>query len=194
MVAAEEVKDAKSATVGRFKVDAVGRIWFHILILHFGKAAAKIWAPCSKMWHMCTFFAYIMSHMPQKDDFDCFNIIVWELCCPCAVSNHILCNFPQGNHYASQDSFTWNYVFFMILQDLFDPLTDLEEMCCCFQLDLCILHGIKTARYSHGWTPVLKLGNIDLAWEYAQNSQDHTHFVDMLWDSPQVFDAILYFM
>jgi hypothetical protein len=77
-------------------------------------------------------------------------------------------------------TFTWNYVFFMILWDLFDPLTNLEEMCCHFQLDLRILHEIKTTHYLCGQTPVLKLGNIDLAWEYAQNSHDHACFVNML--------------
>ena len=63
-----------------------------------------------------------------------------------------------------------------------------------FELDIQILNEIWTSRYLHGWSPVLKLGNIHLAWEYAQNPCDHEHFVNMLWVSPQVFDVILYFI
>ena len=84
--------------------------------------------------------------------------------------------------------------FFMIIQDLFVPLTDLEAMCRCFKLDIRILNEIRTTRYLHGRTHVLKLGNIDLAWEYAQDTRDHARFVDMLRVSPQVFDVILYFI
>ena len=62
------------------------------------------------------------------------------------------------------ENFTRNYVFFMILRDLFD----LEKMCRRFQLDLRILHQI-TARYLRGRTPVLKLGNIELAWKFEHS-------------------------
>ena len=41
---------------------------------------------------------------------------------------------------------------------------------------------------------MLKLGNIHLAWEYAQNPHDHEHFVYMLQVSPQVFNVVLYFI
>ena len=78
--------------------------------------------------------------------------------------------------------------------DLFTPLTDLEALCCRFELDVRIFHEIKTTQYLHGQTPVLKLGNIDIAWEYALNTRDHACFVDMLHISPQVFDVILYFI
>jgi hypothetical protein len=90
------------------------------------------------------------------------------------------------------EQFTRNYFFFMIIQDLFAPLTDLEAMCHRFELDIRILNEIRTTRYLRGRTPVLKLGNIDLTWEYAQDTQDHARFVDMLHLSPQVFDVILY--
>ena len=92
------------------------------------------------------------------------------------------------------EQFTRNYVFFMIIWDLFALLTDLEAMCRRFELDIRILNEIRTTRYLHGRTHVLKLGNIDLAWEYAQDTRDHARFVDMLRVSPQVFDVILYFI
>ena len=84
--------------------------------------------------------------------------------------------------------------FFMIIWDLFVLLTDLEAMCRRFELDIRILKEIRTTRYLRARTPVLKLGNIDLTWEYAWDTRDHAHFVDMLHVLPQVFDVILYFI
>ena len=40
------------------------------------------------------------------------------------------------------EQFTRNYVFFMIIQDLFTPLTNLEDMGRQLELDLRILHEI----------------------------------------------------
>lgn len=37
---------------------------------------------------------------------------------------------------------------------------------------------------------MLKLGNLGLAWEYAQSPADHKRFVNMVRVSPQVFDVI----
>jgi len=68
------------------------------------------------------------------------------------------------------EQFTRNYVFFMIIRDLFALLTDLEAMCRRFELNIRILNEIRTTRYLRGRTHVLKLGNIDLAWEYAQDT------------------------
>jgi hypothetical protein len=58
----------------------------------------------------------------------------------------------------------------MIIWDLFALLTDLEVLCRCFELNIWILHDIKTTCYLCGQTLVLKLGNIDLAWEYARDT------------------------
>ena len=93
--------------------------------------------------------------------------------------------------------YTRTYVFFMLLRDLFNPLDDLDDLealCQQFELDIRILNEIRTSRYLRGRSPVLKLGNIHLAWEYAQNPRDHERFVNMLRVSPQVFDVILYFI
>jgi hypothetical protein len=66
------------------------------------------------------------------------------------------------------------YVFFMLLWDFLTPLNDLEELnwiCRLFR---------RTTHYLQGRSPVLKLGNIDLAWEYAQSPADHHCFINML--------------
>jgi len=52
---------------------------------------------------------------------------------------------------------------FMILQDFLTPLNDLEELCNWFDLDMQILQEIRTTYYLQGHSPVLKLGNINLA-------------------------------
>ena len=82
----------------------------------------------------------------------------------------------------------------MILQDFLTPLNDLEELCNRFDLDMRILQEIRTTRYLRGRSLVLKLGNIDLAWEYAQSPADHHRFINMLRVSPEVFDVILSFI
>ena len=53
------------------------------------------------------------------------------------------------------------------------------------------IHTIKHTRYLRGQSPVLKLGNLSLAWEFAQSPSDHNHFVNMLGVSPKVFDTLL---
>jgi len=82
----------------------------------------------------------------------------------------------------------------MLLRDFLTPLNDLEGLCNQFDLDMRILQEIRTTRYLRGRSPVLKLGNIDLAWEYAQSPADHHRFINMLRVSPEVFDVILSFI
>lgn len=55
-----------------------------------------------------------------------------------------------------------------------------------FAIDMRVLLEIKRTRYLRGRTPVLKLGNLELAWEYAKDHHDHGRFIEMLRVSPQV--------
>ena len=64
-------------------------------------------------------------------------------------------------------------ILFMLLRDMLTPLNDLEALCQQLNLDIRILEMIKNTRYLQARSPVLKLGNIDLAWEYAQSPNDH---------------------
>ena len=86
------------------------------------------------------------------------------------------------------------YIFFMIMWDFLTPLNDLKELCNQFDLDMWILQEIRTTHYLWGCSPVPKLGNINLAWEYAQSLADHHCFINMLCVSPDVFDVILSFI
>jgi hypothetical protein len=72
------------------------------------------------------------------------------------------------------------YIIYTILWDLFTPSTDLEDLCRQHELDLRTILAIKNTRYIHGQPPVLKLGNLGLAWEFAQSPFDHKRFVNML--------------
>jgi len=83
------------------------------------------------------------------------------------------------------------YVFYMILWDLFTPAMDLEDLCRQHDIDMRAIHAIKHTRYLRGRSPVLKLGNLSLAWEFAQSPSDHKRFVNMLRVSPEVFDTLL---
>jgi hypothetical protein len=57
---------------------------------------------------------------------------------------------------------------------------DVEEYLHTLHLDLNILLAILRARYLHGRgrPAIAKSGNFHLAWEYAQNPQDHHRFVN----------------
>ena len=43
-----------------------------------------------------------------------------------------------------------------------------------------------------GRTRVIKSGQLHLAWDYAQNPEDHQWFINMLWVSPGVFQVLLH--
>ncbi|KAJ8582016.1 hypothetical protein M405DRAFT_687472, partial [Rhizopogon salebrosus TDB-379] len=58
-------------------------------------------------------------------------------------------------------------------------------------MDINCLLAIQQARYLQSRTPVLKSGNLHLAWEWAQSPADHHRFVNMLRVSPEVFQVIL---
>jgi hypothetical protein len=78
----------------------------------------------------------------------------------------------------------------MVLWDIILPPLD-EDLADQIQFDLTILEGIRTTRYLRPCTSVAKSGNLHLAWKYAQNKEDHGHFINMLRVSPQVFEFLL---
>ena len=75
----------------------------------------------------------------------------------------------------------------MVLRDLISPGEDVDDAAKQLESDLKILQGIKTTWYLRGHTRVIKSGQLHLAWDYAQNPEDHQRFINMLWVSPGVF-------
>lgn len=80
----------------------------------------------------------------------------------------------------------------MLLRDATGPfLEDLDFAITQSQLDFSILMSVLLCRYLHERVSVQKLGNIHLAWEYAQDPAHHHRFVNMLQVSPDVFRALV---
>ena len=84
-----------------------------------------------------------------------------------------------------------SYARSMLLRDLTSTPRSLEEIAAQTNIDLAVLKAIREQRYlvpreKH----VVKLGNLALAWEYAQDPRDHHRFVQMLRVSPYVFNVI----
>ncbi|KAI0075045.1 hypothetical protein K474DRAFT_1600545, partial [Panus rudis PR-1116 ss-1] len=59
------------------------------------------------------------------------------------------------------------------------------------QMDASILIGLIQTRYLQGRAPVLKVGNLHLAWEYAQSPTNLHRFHNMLRLSPEAFQVLL---
>jgi hypothetical protein len=83
------------------------------------------------------------------------------------------------------------YLLLMISRTLFTPFRDLEEACHQFGVDINTIIAIEETRYLNGRHPVPRAGNLHLAWQYAQNPDDHHRFINMLRVTPLVFYAIL---
>jgi hypothetical protein len=79
----------------------------------------------------------------------------------------------------------------MISCTLFTPFCDLEEACQQFGIDVDTIIAIEQTQYLNGHHPVPKAGNLHLAWQYAQNPDDHHRFINMLCVTPLVFSTIL---
>ena len=79
----------------------------------------------------------------------------------------------------------------MVLRDLISPSEDIEDPAKQLDTDLQILQGIKRTRYLRGRPRVIKSGQLHLAWNYAQNPEDHQRFINMLRVSPGVFQVLL---
>ena len=80
----------------------------------------------------------------------------------------------------------------MVLRDLISPGEDVDDAAKQLESDLKILQGIKTTQYLRGRTRVIKSGQLHLAWDYAQNPEDHQRFINMLRVSPGVFQVLLH--
>ena len=79
----------------------------------------------------------------------------------------------------------------MVLRDLISPSEDIEDATKQLDTDLQILQGIKRPHYLWGHPQVIKSGQLHLAWNYAQNPEDHQRFINMLQVSPGVFQVLL---
>ena len=84
------------------------------------------------------------------------------------------------------------YLLHMILWDLISPAEDVADAAKQLENDLKILQGIKTTRYLQGYTQVIKSVQLHLAWDYAQNPEDHQQFINMLQISLGVFQVCLH--
>jgi hypothetical protein len=80
-------------------------------------------------------------------------------------------------------------VFFMILPALLQPAQTPEELTQELNMDTNCILAIQQARYLYFRPPVLKSGNLHLAWEWSQSLADHRRFVNMLRVSPEVFQV-----
>lgn len=83
------------------------------------------------------------------------------------------------------------YLLLMVTRTLFTPFRDLEEACQQFGIDVNTIIMIEQTRYLNGRHPIPKAGNLHLAWQYAQNPDDHHRFINMLRVTPLVFSTIL---
>lgn len=84
-----------------------------------------------------------------------------------------------------------SYIQFMAIRNIINPTDDPGEIAQQLQLDLAVLEGIASTRYLRGRPKVRMFGNLHLAWEYAQNPEDHSRFINMLRVSPFIFEFIL---
>ncbi|KAL0960776.1 hypothetical protein HGRIS_005797 [Hohenbuehelia grisea] len=89
------------------------------------------------------------------------------------------------------DEFIHNYALYMTIRNILAPETDYHLLAQQLHIDAEILIALRDTRYLQGRKPVLKLGNLHLVWEYAQDSRDHHRFVQMLRVTPEVFDVLL---
>jgi len=87
------------------------------------------------------------------------------------------------------------YLAYMVLRDSIRPpeaTPDIYALAKQLEIDLKIIEGIKKTRYLQSRPPVIKAGNLHLAWVYAQNPADHDRFINMLRVSPAVFEVLLH--
>jgi len=84
-----------------------------------------------------------------------------------------------------------SYAFYMLSRMLVLPARTLERMLLELHFDANTILLIMQTRYLRGRHPVKKAGNLHLAWEYAQNPNDHHRFTQMLRVTPESFQFIL---
>lgn len=83
------------------------------------------------------------------------------------------------------------YLAYMAIQLSTLPTRSAQKLLDQLKADCVCIHTILTKRYLNPRPPVLKSGNLHLAWEYARDPAMHERFINMLRVSPHVFDTIL---
>ena len=85
------------------------------------------------------------------------------------------------------------YILSMLMCHIFTPADQqiIEHRQKENDLDISTLLSILLTCYPNGQPAVPKLGNMGLAWGYAENPANHHHFVNMLHVTPLVFQTIL---
>lgn len=85
------------------------------------------------------------------------------------------------------------YILSMLMRQIFTPSDRqvLEHRRRENDLDINTLLSILLTRYPNGRPTVPKLGNMGLAWYFAENPENHHRFVNMLRVTPLVFQTIL---
>jgi hypothetical protein len=89
------------------------------------------------------------------------------------------------------DQVTDAFIMSMAIRCLLLPPETAEDHAAQLGFDITTLIAIAQTRYLNGRPPVLKIGNLHLAWAYAQSPSDHHRFVNMLRVTPPVFQFIL---
>ena len=85
------------------------------------------------------------------------------------------------------------YILSMLMRQIFTPADrqTIEHRQKENDLDISTLLSILLTHYPNGRPTVPKLGNMGLAWGYAENPANHHRFVNMLCVTPLVFQTIL---
>jgi lambda repressor-like predicted transcriptional regulator len=91
------------------------------------------------------------------------------------------------------DDLVNQYILSMLMRQIFTPAErqTLEHRQRQNDLDINSLLSILLTRYPNGRPTVPKLGNLGLAWDFAENPANHHRFVNMLRITPLVFQTIL---
>jgi hypothetical protein len=91
------------------------------------------------------------------------------------------------------DDLVNQYILSTLMRQIFTPAEQqaLESRRRQNNLDISILLSILLTCYPNGRPTVPKLGNLGLAWQFAQNPANHHCFVNMLRVTPLVFQTIL---
>lgn len=83
------------------------------------------------------------------------------------------------------------YAYYIMSRSVMFPAKTLDKLVRELALDMETIKVIVQTRYLNGRPPVLKAGNLHLAWEYAQSPQDHHRFIQMLRVTPKSFQFLL---
>ena len=85
------------------------------------------------------------------------------------------------------------YILSMLMRQIFTPpdRQELKHRRRQNYLDINTLLSILLTCYPNGQPTVPKLGNMGLAWDFAENPGNHHRFVNMLHVTPLVFQTIL---